>query len=276
MIKSVFPHLLNSGEHKVGQAKNCVHEIHLKPGSAPVKHRVRRVPVHLREELKKNIESMLSRGIIRPSKSEWAAPLVLVRKKDGTLRVCIDYRDLNNATVKDAYPMPNIDDLVYRLNELEIATTFDLVEGCNQVEMKEEHKQLCAFATDWGLFEPNVMTFGLTNAPATFQRMMNDTLGAEVDKCCLVYLDDVLIYSKSRETHFKDVYTICFRLAAAGLRLKWEKRKIEQREVEYLGHVITKGRIKPSPAKVQKILDFPVLVNVKQLRGFLWLTGYFR
>ena len=165
----------------------------------------------------------MARGIIRPSKSEWAAPLVLVRKKDGALRVCVDYRDLNNATVKDAYPMPNIDDLIYRLNELEVATTFDLVEGYNQVEMKEEHKSLCAFATDWGLFEPNVMTFGLTNAPATFQRMMNETLGDEIDKCCLVYLDDVLIYSKSREEHFRDVYAVCFRLAAAGLRLKWEK-----------------------------------------------------
>ena len=124
---------------------------------------------------------------------------MLVRKKDGSLRVCVDYRDLNNATVKDAYPMPNIDDLIYRLNQLEIATTFDLVEGYNQVEMFEAHKPLCAFATDWGLFEPNVMTYGL------------------------VYLDDVLIFSNSRETHFRDVYVVCFRLATAGLRSKWEK-----------------------------------------------------
>ena len=125
MIKGVFPQLLNVKDGKVGQAKNCAHEIYLKS----VKHRARRVPVYLRDELKVNIDSMLARGIIRPSKSEWAAPLVLVRKKDGSLRVCVDYRDLNNATVKDAYPMPNIDDLIYRLNKLEIATTFDLVEG---------------------------------------------------------------------------------------------------------------------------------------------------
>ena len=276
MIKNVFPQLLNSGDHKVGQARNCTHEVYLKPGTVPVKHRVRRVPVHLCEELKKIIDSMLARGIIRPSKSEWAAPLVLVRKKDGVLRVCVDYRDFNNATVKDGYPMPNIDDLIYRLNELEIATIFDLVEGYNQVEMKEEHKPLCAFATDWGLFEPNVMTFGLTNAPVTFQRMMNETLGDEIDKCCLVYLDDVLIYSRSQEEHFPDVYAVCFRLEAAGLCLKWEKCKIERNEVEYLGHVIAKGRMKPSPSKIQKILDFKVPTSVKQLRRFLVLRGYFR
>ena len=275
MIKEVFPQLLNKEDYKVGQAKNCTHEIRLKPGTTPIKHRVRRVPVHLRDELKACIDSMLERGIIRPSKSEWAAPLVLVRKKDGTLRVCVDYRDLNNATVKDAYPMPNIDDIIYRLYSLEIASTFDLVEGYNQVEMREEHKSICAFATDWGLFEPNVMTFGLTNAPATFQRMMNEVLGEEIDKCCL-YLVDELVFSKSREAHFRDVYVVCFRLAAAGLRLKWEKCKIEQEEVEYLGHVITRGQIKPSPTKVQKILQFQLPASVKQLRGFLGLTGYFR
>ena len=105
--------------------------------------------------------------------------------------------------------MPNIDDLIYRLNEFEIATPFDLVEGYNQVEMKEEHKSLCAFATDWGLFEPNVMKFGLTNAPATFQRMMNEALGHEIDNYCLVHLDDVLIYSRSLEAHFRDLYAVC-------------------------------------------------------------------
>ena len=148
--------------------------------------------------------------------------------------------------------------------------TFDLVEGYNQVEMIETYKPLCAFATDCGLFEQNVMTFGLTNAPATFQRMMNDVLGEELDKCCLVYLDDVLIFSNSREAHFRDVYVVCFRLATAGSRLKWEKCRVEQMEVEYLGNVITKGRIKPSPSKEQKIFDFQQPTSVKQLRGPRW------
>ena len=144
------------------------------------------------------------------------------------------------------------------------------------MEMLEAHKPLCEFATDWGLFEPNVMPFGLTNAPATFQRMMNDILDKELDKCCLVYPDDVLIFSNPRETHFRDVYVICFRLATAGLRLKWAKCREEQLSVEYLGLVITKRRIKPSPSKVQKIVDFQQPTSVKQLRGFLGLTGYFR
>ena len=141
---------------------------------------------------------MLARGIISPSKSEWAAPLVLVRKKDGTLRVCVDYRDLNRATVKDAYPMPNI-------NELEIATKFDLVEGYNQYKRRKNINRGAHLQRTGGYSNQTRLTFGLTNAPATFQRMMNEALGDEVDKCCLVYLDDVLIYSRSREAHFKDV-----------------------------------------------------------------------
>ena len=153
---------------------------------------------------------------------------------------------------------------------------FDVAEGYNQVEMLDAHKPLCTFATDWGLFKPNVMSFGLTNAPATFQRMMNEVLGEELDKCCRVYIDDVLIFSNSREAHFRNVYVVCFRLATVGLRLKWEKCRIEKLEVEYLGHVITRGRIKPSPSKVQKIVDFQKPTNVKQLRGSLGLTGYFR
>ena len=125
-----------------------MHEINFKPGSKPVKQRLRRVPVNLRAELKKSIDSMLERGIIRHSTSEWASPIVLVRKKTGELRVCIDYRVLNEATIKDAFPIPNIEDLVYQLNLMIIATTFDLAESYNQVLVREEDRSKTAFATD--------------------------------------------------------------------------------------------------------------------------------
>ena len=210
MIKGIFPQLIASDNGEVGLAIYCVHEINLKPGTKPVKQRVRRVPVNLRAELKKSIDSMLERGIIRHSTSERASPIVLVRKKTGELRVCIDYRVLNDATIKDAFPIPNIEDLVYQLNLMLIATTFDLAESYNQVLVREEDRPKTAFATDWGLYECNVMSFGLTNAPATFQRMMTMILGSEIGKTCLVYLDDILIYSSSREQHYKDVYVICF------------------------------------------------------------------
>ena len=229
MIKGIFPQILAGDNGEVGLALNCVHEINLKPGTKPVKQRVRRVPVNLRAELKKSIDSMLERGIIRHSTSEWASPIVLVRKKTGELRVCIDYRVLNDATIKDAFPIPNIEDLVYQLNLMLIATTFDLAESYNQVLVREEDRPKTAFATDWGLYECNVMSFGLTNAPATFQRMMTMILGSEIGKTCLDYLDDVLNYSSTREQHYKDVYVICFRLAASGLKLKWKKCKVEQR-----------------------------------------------
>ena len=157
-----------------------------------------------------------------------------------------------------------------------IATTFDLAESYNQVLVKEEDRPKTAFATDWGLFECNVMSFGLTNAPATFQRMMTMILGNEIGKSCLVYLDDILIYSSNREQHFKDVYVICFKLAASGLKLKWKKCKVEQTEVEYLGHIISSEYIKPSPSKVQRILEFEVPKTIKQMRGFLGLMSYFR
>ena len=182
--------------------------------------------------MKKSIDSMLAGGIIRHSTSKWASPIVLVRKITGELRECIDYRVLNEATVKDAFPIPNIEDLVYQLNLMIIATTFDLAESYNQVLVKEEDKAKTVYATDWeysrGLYECNVMSFGLTNAPETFQRLMTMILGSEIGETCLVYLDDILIYSGTREQHYKDVYVIYFRLAASGLRLKWKKSRVEQ------------------------------------------------
>ena len=231
----------------------------------------------MREKLKKSIDSMLERGIIRHSTPEWASPIVLVRKKTDELRVCIDYRVLNKATIKDAFPIPNKEDLVYQLNLMLIATTFDLVESYNQVLVKEEDRPKTAFVPDWGLFECNVMSFGLTNTPATFQRMMTMILGNEIGKSCLVYLDNILIYSSDREQHFRDAYVICFRLAASGLKLKWKKCKVEQQtEVEYLGHIISSQYIKPSPLKVQRNQEFEVPKTIKEMRGFLVLMSYFR
>ena len=224
MIKGVFPQLLNSKDGKVGLVKKCAHEIHLKAGTIPVKHGGMCVPIDLRDELNASIDSMLARRIILSSTSEWTAQLVLVRKKNGSLRVCVDYRDLNNATMKDVYPIPNIDDLIYRLHQLEIATTFDLAEGYNKVNLLKAHKQLCAYPTDCGFFEPNVMTIGLTNGPAKFERMMNEVIGKEIDKY-------VLISSISRKEHFREVDLVCFRLTATRVKLKWEKCMVEQLEV---------------------------------------------
>ena len=219
--------LLNKKDGSVGQATNCEHEISLKPGTAPVKYRIRLVPVQLRYEFKVCNDSSLARSIIRTSKSAWAASIMLVRRLGGSIRVCVNYSYLINATVKDAYPMPNIDYLIYRLHQLEIATIFDLIVGFNRVEKSKTHKPFSEFVKDWGLFESNFMNVGLTNASAKLQNMIKEVLVEEKDKRCLVYSDNVLIFTSSREANFRDVKVFCFRLSAVGLRLKWENCRDE-------------------------------------------------
>ena len=186
MVKHTFPNLLAEDDSEVGTASQCVHEINLMTGTKPIKQRARRIPINLRDEFKKCIDKMLERGIIRPSKSEWSSPTVLVRKKTGELRVCIDYRMLNIVTVKDSYPLPNVEDFIYRLNKKIYKTTMDAIDGYFLVKLAEKDKHLTAFVTDDGLYEFNVMPFGLTNAPATFQRMMNHVLANEIGHTCLV------------------------------------------------------------------------------------------
>ena len=151
----------------------------------------------------------------------------------------MDYKDLDNASVKDACLVPNIEPIFQRYQH-KIATTVDQAEGCKQVERFKALKPFCLFATDWGFVKPSVISISLTNAPATFQHIMNEVLWDEIDNCCLVYLDEVLISSSSRDTNFRDVNYVCFRLTASRVRLKLVKCRIEQLEMQQLGHVITR------------------------------------
>ena len=226
--------------------------------------------------IEENIAEMLDQGIISPSNSPWASPVILVPKKDGSLRFCVDYRKLNALTIGDAYPLPRIDDTLDSLQEAKFISTLDLRSGYWQVEMDKESREKTAFVTHKGLFEFNVMPFGLMNAPATFQRLMDVVLAGVKWQCCLVYLDDVVIFSPTFEQHMTDLRNVFQALRTANLTVKLPKCQFCRREMKYLGHVITSNGIKPDPELIKAVKKFPEPRKIKDVQSFLGLTGYYR
>ena len=200
----------------------------------PFKEAYRRIPPQMYDEVKAHLQEMLDLGAIRPSNSPWASAIVLVRKKDGRLRFCIDLRKLNNRTVKDAYSLPRIESILDSLGGAQIFFTLDLKAGYWQVEMAEECKAYTAFTCGpLGFYECDTMPFGATNAPATFQRLMHDCLGELNMNWCIVYLDDIIIFSDTKEEHLKRLEVVFQKLCAAGLKLKPSKCFFFTEEIEY-------------------------------------------
>lgn len=218
---------------------------------------------------------MLEMGIIEPSSSEWSSPVVLVPKKDGSLRFCMDFRKVNAISSFDPYPMPRIDDLIDRLGSAKYLTTLDLSKGYWQVPMSNDCKHLTAFKTPFGFYQFCYMPFGLQGAPATFQRLMDQVLkGAETYSAA--YLDDVVIHSRSFDEHLVHVKEVLRRLKEAGLTVNSQKCAVAQKEVQYLGHVIGGGLVKPQVGKVSAILETPVPTTKRQVRSFLGVVGWYR
>jgi hypothetical protein len=189
------------------------------PGCPPIRQMAYRVPVIQREKIREHIQKMLEQDVIRPSCSPWASPVVMVKKKDGTDRFCVDYRKLNAVTKKDVYPLPRIDDILDSLGKSRYFTNLDLASGYWQIEMEEGHKEKTAFTTIAGLYEFNVLPFGLCNAPATFQRLMEVVLAGLTWQTCLVYIDDILVFSESFQDHLNRLQGVFQRLLKAGLKL---------------------------------------------------------
>ena len=217
---------------------------------------------------------MLQHKFIRPSTSPWVAPIVLVIKKDGTTRFCVDYRRLNAVTIKDTYPLPRIDDMLDKLAKSEFFSTLDLASGYWQIDVDEKDKPKTAFNTGSGLYEFNVLPFGLTGAPSTFQRTMDFIL---MDTShCLVYIDDVIVYSTTFAEHLADLEAVFRRLRQAGLKLKTQKCVWAKEEVRFLGHIVSKQGVKPDPHNTDKVRDFPVPRCVKHVQQFLGLASYYR
>src|SRR5215469_2954036 len=219
---------------------------------------------------------MLQQGIIEKSHSPWASPVVLVRKKNGKLRFCVDYRPLNKATKRDEYPLPRIDDMLDSLGGAAWFTSLDLASGYWQVEMNPNDREKTAFVTQFGTYQFTVMPFGLCNAPATFQRLMDEVLHDILWKFVVVYLDDLNIYLKTFEEHLQHLRIVFERLQKAGLRLNPEKCKFVTEELSFLGHLISKDGIRTDPDKIEKVKHFPRPQTVTQLRGFLGLASYYR
>ena len=266
-----FSDVLNS---KPG--RTTVAEHHIEVGDArPIRLPPYRLPHAYRETVLTELKDMEQTGIIERSSSNWAAPIVLVKKKDGSLRMCVDYRRLNAVSPSDAYPMPRVEDLIDRLGGARYITTLDLSRGYWQVPVDTKSRHLTAFTTPFGLFQFKVMPFGLHGAPATFQRMM-DRLLWDVPEFAAAYLDDLIIHSTTWEEHLRHVRMIFEKLRSAGLTIKPKKCQLGMTKCVYLGHVVGGGRVSPEESKLQSVKNFPEPKAKKQVRAFLGLTGYYR
>ena len=259
----------------LGRTKVVRHTIDVTQ-NRPIKVRYGRMPNSKREEGEKEIKRMLDQGIIVPSKSPWAAPVVLVRKKDGSIRVCTDFRLLNKITIKDSYPLPRIDDSLDALGGSVWFSTLDLASGYWQVEMDPKDQEKTAFSTQGGLYEYKVMPFGLANGPATFERLMEQVLRGLHWQTCLVYLDDIIVFSKTFETHLARLEEVIDRIGTAGLKLSPKKCHLFQTEVTFLGHVVNKDGIGTDPSKIEAVTSWPCPKSVKEVRSFLGLCSYYR
>ena len=242
----------------------------------PIKQVPQRLPFHLRTEIGNTVTELRESGVIVPSKSDWAANIVPVRKKDGTIRLCVDYRDVNDLTVKDCYPVPRIDDTIDKFHNVKEFTTLDCFAGYYQVLVHEEDRHKTAFTTPFGLFEYVRMPFGLCNAPATFQRLMDQVLEGLVGKICLVYLDDIIVYSKNKEEHLRHIQLVFDRLRQNNLKLKVSKCHFMKPEVQYLGHVVNRHGLFPQQSKLDILASFPRPTTIVQLQSFIGLASYYR
>ena len=250
--------------------------IDLVPGAGPISKAPYRLAPAEMEELKKQVEELLEKGYIRPSVSPWGAPVLFVRKKDGSMRLCIDYRELNKITVKNKYPLPRIDDLFDQLKGAGLFSKIDLRSGYHQLRIAEHDIPKTAFRTRYGHFEFTVMPFGLTNAPAAFMCMMNQVFSSWLDNFVVLFIDDILVYSKDKEEHEQHLRKVLQILRENQLYAKFSKCEFWLEKVSFLGHFISKEGVSIDPAKIEAVRDWPAPKNVTEVRSFLGLAGYYR
>ena len=270
-----YSDVFSKGDHDIGSTDKIHHSIHT-TCAAPIRQRPRRHPMGQREEVEKQIQDMLDRGIIKHSTSPWSSPIVLVDKKDGTKRFCIDYRLLNKHTVKDSFPLPSIAESLDALDGAKYFCTLDLASGYWQVPLDDDAKLKSAFVVPGGLYQFEVMPFGLCNAPSTFERLMENILTGLQWKILLIYLDDVIVFGSTVQEVIDRLKIILDRLREANLKLKPKKCHLFQTEVLYLGHVVTSEGVKTDPSKVEAVKSWPTPTNPTEVRSFLGLASYYR
>lgn len=260
---------------ELGKAVGVKHEIKLEPGP-PIRKRPYRMPMAMRAVAKQQIDDMFLNGVIRPSSSPYSAPVILVPKKNGEKRFVVDYRALNAKTIRDPYPLPRPGEIIEQLGGFQYLSAVDLFQGFWQLEVLEEDKHKTAFSCHLGHFEFNRLPFGLTNSPATFQRALNDILRPVLGKFAMVYLDDIIIYSKTFEEHLDHLRQVFQLLRKANLKIKLEKCEFMKKELKYLGLVVSPQGITVDTKGIQPIIDYPAPTNVNQLRSVLGMANFYR
>ncbi|KAL0556624.1 hypothetical protein IC582_005138 [Cucumis melo] len=228
------------------------------------------------KELKVQLQELLDKGFIRPSVSPWGAPVLFVKKKDGSMRLCIDYRELNKVTVKIRYPLPRIDDLFDQLQGATVFSKIDLRSGYHQLRIKDEDVPKTAFRSRYGHYEFIVMSFGLTNAPTVFMDLMNRVFREFLDTFVIVFIDDILIYSKTEAEHEKHLRMVLQTLRDNKLYAKFSKCEFWLKQVSFLGHVVSKAGVSVDPAKIEAVTGWTRLSTVSEVHSFLGLAGYYR
>ena len=270
-----YQHLFAESDLELGRTNTV--EMKLDTGdSHPIRSKPYRTPLAQRSLVEDHVKQMMDAKVISPSTSPWASPIVIVPKKDGTKRFCIDYRKLNQSLRFNSYPLPNIVDIWPNLKGAKFFTTLDLKSGYWQIPMEEGSKEKTAFVTNQGLYQFNVMPFGLSTAPPIFQEMMDKVLGEAKHVYAMAYLDDVLIWSKTFEEHLYHMEQIFKKLENAGLKLKISKCDFLLQQIKYLGHVISEEGIQPDPDKVSAIKSMSAPKDVTGIRSFLGMTSYYR
>ena len=244
--------------------------------SRPIRQGPRRLPLAKRQVADREVKRMLDMGVIEPSTSPWSSPIVLASKKGGDVRFCIDFRKVNAVTKKDSFPLPRIDDSLNKLQGSSWFSTMDLASGYWQVAMDEEDAEKTAFVVEDGLYQFKVLPFGLCNAGATFQRLMQLTLSGLSWEQVLVYIDDLIVHSQTFSEHLKHLKQVFEKLAAAGLKMAPKKCTFFRREVTFLGHIVSEKGVQTDPSKTSAVAEWPIPRKLKEVQAFLGLCGYYR
>ena len=270
-----YQHVFARSSEDLGQTNIVQHKINT--GSAiPIRQPPRRQPIGKRDTEKEEIKKMLAKGVIEPSHSSWASPVVLITKKDGSTRFCVDYRRLNDVTIKDAYPIPRVDECLDALTGSKWFSTVDLNSGFWQVALDMSDKDKTAFGTTLGLYQFTVMPFGLVNAPSTFERLMENVMRGLQWEECLIYMDDVIVPATSFDEGLLRLEHVLQRLEGAQLKLKPSKCTLFRPSVKFLGHIVSEEGVGTDEEKIAAVKDWPVPSTRKHVRSFLGLCSYYR